>query len=412
MPKRSLNSNNPIKRSRAEKIETYSCMYPTFDEYLFYLLKIDRIHNLLQPKKKFHNLPDALSCAENYCQFMNMQKHLDYVYEAMTIKRKNRPRYNFSGYKKHIDGEAILPLYNIRSGEFNKGHNPKIMGELDKIFETAPPLTQALTVYRKYECPPNLDDVSTNSIFMSNRFLSTSLSLSYLPSVTFWDDCPKDIPIYCRIDVMPGVKVIPLLNRVNMAAARDGNSIFEQTEFEILLPRNAVLYRLSKTYSYENSPAITIVHKNEDEIADNKPHIPIISHHFILANESEFNVEYPKHTAHPDIQPHIINIKLTESQLDAIKRRKHEIIQEQERIEIEEKLAALDAEKKAEITREVITRREFSQHDKQPKPVWNWEIVPDQKYEVDSDGEEWEVGGKGKKTKRKKSKRSKRKTRR
>jgi hypothetical protein len=383
------------KRLR-EEVNTYLCTYPTFDEYVYYGLGHKVIHNLLHPKSNI-TVPSALECTEAYCNFMQMNKQLEYVYRSIPI-RYYHMSIGLDGYHKKLDVGAILPLYNIKSGEFNKGDNPKLMGELDKIFENAPPLTNALTVYRKYECPPNLLDINKGHIFMSNRFLSTSLSLSYLSSVTFWDECPDDFPIYCRIDIMPGVKVLPLLDRVEMATSYE-SSISELTEFEILLPRNALLYKLTESYSYENTPTITIIHIDEQtkSIVNKNISLPIIHHHFVLApNEKEFNIQYPKHTVY-DIQPQIINVKLTDAQINKVDKIQQEITHEQVRIMTEEK----DKYKQAEWRREYGERELFEIHDKKPRlesALPTWEIELDSPQSTDEEWEDGIIGGR--KTKR------------
>lgn len=397
-------------------------MYPTFDEYVYTGLKHKKIHNLIHPTSEIEKIgPEALSCAITYCEFMNMDAQLAQVYESIPIRTYGPLIFNADGYQTKNDGKAILPLYNIKSGEFNNGKNPKIMGELDNIFQKFSPLTKALTVYRKYECPPNLLDISKGEVFISNRFLSTSLSLSYLSSVTFWDDCPDDDPIYCRIDIMPGVKVIPLLNR-NDFAQIDGTPVSETTEFEILLPRNALLYKLTESYSYENTPALTIIQKDEDDdkkVVDKKPAIPIISHHFVLAPDvSEFNIQYPKHTAFPDIQPDIVNVKLTEKQIASFQEIQRRMETEQYEIRQDERKRA----KKAELRREYVTGNHMTDHDKdsffpysiqRPSPVEPQEQLRPPQHEsyLDDDDEEWEDAGGGKKKNKRPRKLTKRKKR-
>lgn len=398
-------------------IPEYTCKDPTFDEYVI-KLGIKTIENLVEDKKRKYKLilpdvPSAGSLVERYCESMELTPQIEYV-------EKNAIEETFKGCS--VLGIYVLsPLYF--NDDFEKTINPVLIKKLDEIFEKAPPLTKSLTVYRKYECPPTtLYGIKKKQVFTSDRFLSTSLSLSYLDTAIFSgkNNCPNDPDMYCRIDIMPGVRVIPLLNWFEIAQEgfcdrHSYEDIHEETQFEILLPRNAMLYKITNT-DYQKE-GIQIIHQeNIKSGRDLDPFVPEITHHFIVSNGVlDFRVHYPKLDVHVDLKTTIQD----DNVISALQELDIELQQERERIKLQkerqiiEEKRRLDMEKESEerklreSKKRPFSRREiedvFIAHDEEEEEnerarevvEYARKMHKNRKAEQSDEEEEWEDGGSG-----------------
>jgi hypothetical protein len=261
-------SNPEFERHKGED---YLCVDPPFDEYVYSLNipVVDNTRSLLSS--------NSVSLAEKYCiEIMDMYPQLEFVTDNIETQGN--------------EGESMLHLYVSSSDTFNEpSKRTTNYAQLDTLFNQSPPLSKALTVYRKYEDPPDiLYSLKEGGTIASDRYLSTSLSLSYLPTFSMGY---ASSPMYCRIDIMPGVKVLPLLNWelfLSVASSSMQPIGGEASEFEILLPRNIRLYKLPLLKQYAHG--ITIKNK----VGTSGPELPELTHHFVAFTDvDEFNVLYP-----------------------------------------------------------------------------------------------------------------------
>ena len=173
---------------------------------------------------------------------------------------------------------------------------------IDAAFKHIPPITKPITIYRVY----NTGGIQSaeGELNRSSRYLSTSLSQTFVDKC-FSDHSPTSINV--RIDIMPGMKILPVMNYEKWGKYADTS-----TQFEILLPRNAGLYdpELGRNAAAEcdqipefevNNSAIPLITGLGPR---NTVELPTIDYHFIVApqgfGEFIYNIE-----SHRGIQCHI-----------------------------------------------------------------------------------------------------------
>ena len=193
--------------------------------------------------------------------------------------------------------KSAVACYVHDSGEMQASlgtkHDHRI-ASLDMAFEQIPPLTKPITSYRVYNGGGIVPKEGES--FFDNKYISTSLSR------TFVDKCFAShaaTNIVVRIDIMPGTKVLPVLDWQHWG---NGNMT---TEFEILLPRRAYLLAAPPRLVREfiptdpiNSP-LTICTNNHGDEERNLNQMPPIDWHFIVVpegTEGSFNCDF-LHTA-------------------------------------------------------------------------------------------------------------------
>lgn len=264
------------------------CSNPPFDDYVS-LLGHTGIDNTTS--REHQEYPSAIEMAYNYSEFVGLMPQVEYVNHVLSTSSE-----------RSAEGiTSTLAVYVTNSEPFNEdgSYYKGMIGTLDKIFENSPPLTKALTVFRKYEIPPDeLSRLRPGNLFISDRYVSTSLSLSCLKNAYFtameWE---KTTPIYCRIDIMPGVHVLPVYDWHGLKHQRVKDQSYMSTvtesaksEFEIILPRNTRLYKLPEKHTYEIPSELTILNNERVKGGD----FPTITHHFVaVADYEEFELQYP-----------------------------------------------------------------------------------------------------------------------
>ena len=288
-----ITHTTPIEHRRGPPVV---CSNPPFDDYVHVLG-----HTVLDntTDRKHTDYPYAIDMATQYSEFIGLMPQVDYVNEVQTHAQMESDE----GINK-----SVLAAYVTNSDVFNESDSKSInyIKKLDKLFEKSPPLTTALTVFRKYEVPPeDLDSLYPGNLFISDRYVSTSLSLSYLKNASFLlTDGESTTPIYCRIDIMPGVHVLPVYDwhGFKYDRAMDTTDMvfrtilteIEKSQFEIILPRNTRLYKLPDDIRTDKIPELTILNDERVKGGD----FPTITHHFVaVADYEEFELQYP-HSAY------------------------------------------------------------------------------------------------------------------
>jgi hypothetical protein len=137
---------------------------------------------------------------------------------------------------------------------------------IDAIFEQIPELSGPLIVYRRDTdyTAPNFGD-----IYRRPKFTSASISFTHNQLSGGYDGYKIDPktgkearPIYSRIDLMPGMKIIPIFNYEKWATPKTTSAARFRSEFEVMLPRHARLYHPG-FYIFGDSP---IQEKKYDKI--------------------------------------------------------------------------------------------------------------------------------------------------
>ena len=256
----------PIQHRRGPLVV---CSNPPFDDYVHVLG-----HTVLDntTDRKHTDYPYAIDMATQYSEFIGLMPQVDYVNQV----QRHAQMETREGINK-----SVLAAYVTNSDAFNKTDSKYIdyIERLDTIFKNSPPLTTALTVL-------------------------TSLSLSYLKNASFLvHDGESTSPIYCRIDIMPGVHVLPVYDWHGFKSDRvmdTTDTLFrnvlteiEKSQFEIILPRNTRLYKLPdiRTIRTDKIPELTILNDESVKGGD----FPTITHHFVAVADDyeEFELQYP-----------------------------------------------------------------------------------------------------------------------
>ena len=242
-----------------------------FDDNNFPVLNLDPGNNF------------AIDVTRKYCQdYLQLGDQLEFMkavweedtegWEDYIDEEKYDPTTIFRDMKEsvraYIADSTDIHL-DLENDQFND-HVPN----LDAAFEMIPEITEPITVYRVYQTGGI--DPEKGTVMTSDRYLSTSLSQ------TFVDKCfasHSATNVFVRIDIMPGMKVLPVLNYEKW-----GNGGYT-TEFEILLPRNACVLPARVEFAPEyhvQKTAFQIVHlgteKNTNDLFN-------IDWHFIVAPE-------------------------------------------------------------------------------------------------------------------------------
>ena len=291
-----ITHTTPIQHRRGPLVV---CSNPPFDDYVHVLG-----HTVLDntTARTHTDYPYAIDMANQYSEFIGLMPQVHYVNEV----QRHAQMETREGINK-----SVLAAYVTNSDAFNKTDSKYIdyIERLDTIFKNSPPLTTALTVFRKYENPPeDLDRLYPGNLFISDRYVSTSLSLSYLKNASFLvHDGESTSPIYCRIDIMPGVHVLPVYDWHGFKSDRvmdTTDTLFrnvlteiEKSQFEIILPRNTRLYKLPdiRTIGTDKIPELTIL--KDERVKGGE--FPTITHHFVAVADDyeEFELQYP-HSAY------------------------------------------------------------------------------------------------------------------
>jgi len=229
-----------------------------------------------------YRIPNIVDTAINYCQRTGMGPQLKYMDDLLQdtendahkgLKAYVRSAYSISG---HLDRGVAAADYRSQV----------TIAAIDSIFSSIPPLTEPITVFRKWgKSYKELDDVRDSPVDtnLSNpRFLSTSLTLAIPNEQTFHGD---DAPQYARIDIMPGVSVLPLLNWEEWSHYQ----AHCLSQCEILLPRDARLHKIVGSTmpefrwgrDVEAPMAVGIV--SSSNINGTPYQLPRITHHFIVS---------------------------------------------------------------------------------------------------------------------------------
>lgn len=286
----------PITPIQHRRGPTVVCSNPPFDDFVHVLG-----HTVLDntTKRTYTDYPSAIDMANQYSEFIGLMPQVQYVKEVQSHAEMET---------REDIAKSVLAAYVTNSDVFNESgyKNIQYIERLDTIFENSPPLTTALTVFRKYEFPPEeFGHLSPGNLFISDRYVSTSLSLSYLKNASFMaHDWERPTPIYCRIDIMPGVHILPVYDWQDLKSERVLDTLdtthhtvltkIEKSQFEIILPRHTRLYKLPERHTYEIPNELTIL---KDESVKGED-FPTITHHFVaVADYEEFELQYP-HSAY------------------------------------------------------------------------------------------------------------------
>ena len=238
---------------------------------------------------------DALEVARNYTFYRNMNIQNDTMKGLWENKNSTEIPFKDFTFKNYADAISdYVYRNNINVCAWKKIHNLNIQ-YLDDIFAHIEPLDKPLTVFRKYSL--SVDKFETPA------YMSTSLSLSFINQTSFC--ATGEHPIYIRIDLLPGMKVLPLLNwekwNTLIKTRFNPNEIIPitETQFEILLPRHANLHEInSSEIAYEKNESISIYSPNNPTGLIYP--LPEIKHHFVVTSlhnvqyNLQYNAEFPQ----------------------------------------------------------------------------------------------------------------------
>jgi hypothetical protein len=242
---------------------------------------------------RLHKLTDL---AKEYCRGVGMGPQLTSMDQLLT-DRGNEARIRLQEYVR----SAYSVSGALRTGiETAREEDQVYTALIDSIFEWITPLTEPVTVYRKWgQSFPALDAARVSTVeidFADRSYLSTSLCLQISNETNFHGE--DHTAQYARIDLMPGVKVLPLIDWESWSQY----SAVGKTQCEILLQRNARLHKvLGSTQgefawgrSVRPPQGVKIISEGSNPDAPAKD-LPRIQHHFIVYPDGlgEFVVQYP-----------------------------------------------------------------------------------------------------------------------
>jgi hypothetical protein len=248
-----------------------------------------------------HRVPNMVDVLDYFCRQVGMGPQLDFM-ENLLRDGANPAR-------------GVLRDY-VRSAQSISGHldaGVEVASEeaqvavssIESIFSLVPPLTAPITVFRKWgQAYAELERVRlspTETNLVSPRFLSTSLVLAISNEHGFHGaDATAQ---FARIDIMPGVRVLPLLNWEEWSEHTAGTL----SQGEILLPRNARLHKINSTlpeFTWDRTVAppmavgiISAAHPDGQALP-----MPRMQHHFIVSPDGlgEFTIRLPDGSARQD----------------------------------------------------------------------------------------------------------------
>ena len=239
-----------------------------------------------------------LGTSNHYCREIGMGPQLDYMDRIFREERNIASEH----LKEYVRSAASI------SGDLDKGasaapeHVQVAIGAIDSIFSGIPALTAPITVYRKWgKTFPELERVRKSTVdtnFSTSRYLSTALSLAIPNEQSFHGD--DETAQYARIDIMPGVHVLPLLDWESWSQYHA--SCLSQTE--ILLPRDARLHKIVGStlpefrWGREEQPPMAVGVVSPFNPSGTPYRFPRIQHHFIVSPSGlgQFSIQLPDGT--------------------------------------------------------------------------------------------------------------------
>ena len=244
-----------------------------------------------------HNLVDVL---DHYCREVGMGPQLDFM-DGLLRDVANPAR----GVLREYVRSALSISGHLDAGVEGASEEAQVaVSSMESIFSLIPPLTEQITVFRKWgKTFAELDRVlhsATATNMVSARYLSTSLALAISNEHSFHGDDGTEQ--YARIDIMPGVRVLPLLNWEEWSDHAAGSL----SQGEILLPRNARLHKIVDSTLPEFTWGRIVAGTRVDPpmavgiISAAHPdgralQMPRIQHHFIVSPDGlgEFTIRLP-----------------------------------------------------------------------------------------------------------------------
>ena len=298
-----------------------------FDEWIINKnLTIDT-RNSSCPPDDYHKIRGVKE-AEEYCKKkLNLDGQLQYIDRILKNPENDYERKAAMCLKCWVNSDCPsgspdgwIELF----GDLTPTKDTIIEG-LDYIIEHIPPINKTITTYRVYK---NMEDTenpimmkSPESIFSSSRnegaplnktmksgrYVSTSLSYTYVfydfgagrsPDQYTWRRSRNPFKsIYVRFDILPGTRIIPLLNFEEIARGVETGAYCE-TQFEIVLPRIANMYGVPIIPDFQGNPCKMIVSpvqrpQYRDMLCSGlKPNdddkLPIYEYHFIVTPPQEY----------------------------------------------------------------------------------------------------------------------------
>jgi len=261
------------------------------------------------------NIPDvnsssALYKAQLYCNGeLDLAPQLKYIDELFLSRDSNDEQaakcltcWAHAGCKKY--GGPSFPEFSI------PGSGYEIHNGLNYIIKRIPPIEKQITVYRVYK---NVDihkpiNAKTHGSLWScegegepqphgsmkiGRYVSTSLSNTYVyydfGKEKYGRQSRNKQTIYVRFDILPGTRVIPILDYESISSLRRFSRLsggYCNTQLEILLPPIANIYLVPLVPNGNGTSCNMIVTDSGDcvpKLISGKSHdLPPCEHHFVV----------------------------------------------------------------------------------------------------------------------------------
>jgi hypothetical protein len=248
--------------------------FPTFEQYLFY--------HQMQGTTSFNNTignGSTIGLIKRYLQTYNMKMYQNYAYIEEALKTHNPLSNKIRGWW----GSADTINNCIETNNFQE------------IYSNLLELVTPQTLYRVYKsgiisCKPkykysrNKDVIGTGPKSVSfHRYIATSLSRCL---TEYFGSGTQESNIFVRIDVMPGVKLLPIFASGGVGGV--------ESELEVLLDDNATLYVadddiLGEINRVEDSSQSVNMIVNHD--AYSRKH-QLDFYFIVLPNLPDFSIEY------------------------------------------------------------------------------------------------------------------------